>query len=330
MPLQPSASYAAFGRNVSEMMKSGHPQAQALAAAFRNQRQHRDTGGGLGIGAGTTGSGIGQANPQIQAALKAYSSLPTEKLQQLAAQYGSAPQGQVVQRLLQARQMGQAPTPQQNTAPAVPQSPQMPQAPQTPGQQQQPPMRRGGGIARLAAGGDPMGISGGAASPWWERSEARDADSGLLSGSTPGRSDQLMATAPSGAYVLPADVVSSLGEGNTLAGAKVWDSILHSMPYGISVPQIRGGIPKAHATVPHIAERAAKGGGVQGKGITGQRIPVALSDGEILVSPQDVWRIGRGNMKRGHAILDTFVMKARKHHIDTLKKLKPPVGAKAA
>jgi hypothetical protein len=39
MPLEKSASKAAFSSNVSEMMKAGHPQAQALAAAYATKRK---------------------------------------------------------------------------------------------------------------------------------------------------------------------------------------------------------------------------------------------------------------------------------------------------
>ena len=70
----------------------------------------------------------------------------------------------------------------------------------------------------------------------------------------------------------------------------------------------------------------AKGGGVQGS--EPDQTPVALSHGEIVVHPEDVRRIGGGNLHRGHRILDAFVMHRRKRDIKTLKELKPPVGAK--
>lgn len=281
MPLIHSNSEAAFRQNVAEMIRAGKPRAQALAAAYRNQRQHRDIGGGIG---GAMGRPMG---------------MPMQPMRGPGLGSPAVP-------------MMQQPRPMNPTA-AV----------------QQSAFRKGGGIAHLAFGGDPMGISPAEGSPWWERSETRQANSGLLSGATPGRADQLLATAPSGAYVLPADVISHLGEGNTLAGAKVWDSILHSNPYGISGTNARGKLPAAHARAPSgVGIEAAKGGGLQGKGIAGQRIPVALSDGEVIVSPEDVRRIGGGNVKKGHSVLDKFVMKVRKDHIDTLKKMKPPVGSK--
>ena len=39
MPLKKSASKAAFKSNVREMVKAGHPQRQAVAAAYATQRK---------------------------------------------------------------------------------------------------------------------------------------------------------------------------------------------------------------------------------------------------------------------------------------------------
>ena len=41
MPLKKSASKKAVSENIREMMKSGHPQKQAVAAALDNQRKVR-------------------------------------------------------------------------------------------------------------------------------------------------------------------------------------------------------------------------------------------------------------------------------------------------
>ena len=56
--------------------------------------------------------------------------------------------------------------------------------------------------------------------------------------------------------------------------------------------------------------------------------PVALSHGEIVVTPQQVSALGGGDLKRGHRVLEHFVLHIRKKNIDTLKKLPPPVGMK--
>jgi len=39
MPLIKSSSDAARSQNIAEMVKSGHPQKQAIAAAYHNQRE---------------------------------------------------------------------------------------------------------------------------------------------------------------------------------------------------------------------------------------------------------------------------------------------------
>lgn len=39
MPLESGTSSAVFSRNVSEMMHAGHPQKQALAAAYAKKRE---------------------------------------------------------------------------------------------------------------------------------------------------------------------------------------------------------------------------------------------------------------------------------------------------
>jgi hypothetical protein len=41
MPLEKSSSPGAFKRNVSEMIRAGHPRRQALAAAYAQKRKGR-------------------------------------------------------------------------------------------------------------------------------------------------------------------------------------------------------------------------------------------------------------------------------------------------
>lgn len=43
MPLHPGKSRETFSENVREMMDAGHPQKQAVAAAYREQRGKRKT-----------------------------------------------------------------------------------------------------------------------------------------------------------------------------------------------------------------------------------------------------------------------------------------------
>ena len=45
MPLIKSASKKAVSKNISEMVKSGHPQKQAVAATLENQRRMKSRSG---------------------------------------------------------------------------------------------------------------------------------------------------------------------------------------------------------------------------------------------------------------------------------------------
>ena len=48
---------------------------------------------------------------------------------------------------------------------------------------------------------------------------------GPIHSSVAGRTDHLPINVPSGAYVLPADIVSAMGEGNTMAGFQVANEV---------------------------------------------------------------------------------------------------------
>lgn len=113
-----------------------------------------------------------------------------------------------------------------------------------------------------------------------------------------GRTDHLPMHVPSGSYVIPADIISGLGEGNTAAGFKAFGKMMN--PYG--------GVPKAYAA----------GGGVQ------EQVPIIAAGGEYVIPPETVAAIGGGDMDKGHRELDAFVKKMRANLIKTLKKLPGP------
>ena len=195
------------------------------------------------------------------------------------------------------------------------------------------------------------GFSGfSAENPWWERAEARqigDRPYGFSVGSGGGRTDRNNVNVASGSYVLPADVVSGLGEGNSLAGAATWDKILHSLPYGIhdAAPARHGmGPPRPPSGLAPPGQGAAPGiahGGTApaGKEPDGE-VPIQAADGEIIVHPEDVKRFGIAYMpdgqtrtpstliKYGHSVLDQFVKSVRGRTIKTLKELPGPVNSK--
>ena len=110
--------------------------------------------------------------------------------------------------------------------------------------------------------------------------------SGLIGGGTPGRADAVPASLEQDGYVIPADVVSAMGDGNTQAGAIALSSVLGGSPYQASM---------------------ADGG-----------ILARVAHGEYYLDPDDVQSAG------GPRRLDQFVKSTRAGYIDKLKKLKGP------
>jgi hypothetical protein len=126
-----------------------------------------------------------------------------------------------------------------------------------------------------------------------------------------GRTDHLPVHVQSGAYVIPADIISAMGEGNTMAGFKVANTIFSKIP-GMQ------GMPGADAQL-GLPEKRAMGGATYGS-----PVPVVVAGGEYVISPEDVEHLGEGNLDAGHRVLDAFVVKMRKKTVDTLKNLPGP------
>jgi hypothetical protein len=113
-----------------------------------------------------------------------------------------------------------------------------------------------------------------------------------------GRTDHLPMHVPSGSYVIPADIISAMGEGNTMAGFKILNSIVDQY----------GGLPKAYAA----------------GGFTGELVPIVAAGGEYVIPPETVSAMGDGDIDHGHKELDQFVKKMRAKTIKTLKGLPGP------
>ncbi len=279
------------------------------------------------------GGGIGGGNPQMAGAMQQLAQLPTEKLQELAARTGGTQQGMMAQRVLQQRLM--MPN-AQLSAPA--QQPQLPAA-SAGGNMIQPgsgiaptqsaaaagvalppttnAMQRGGGIARQHF--DMGGMPSSQEDPWWTRSAARG-ETGMIHAYSPGRTDTINMEPLAGSYIIPADVISGIGEGNSLAGAQAMDRMLGSGPRGIPMPRGEHGRgPPAPPRAPRLESR-----GGQQPGAAGARVPIIAAGGEYQVSPEQVRALGRGDMKRGHDLLDAFVLEVRRRTIKDLKHLPGP------
>lgn len=156
---------------------------------------------------------------------------------------------------------------------------------QTPGRQT--PMADGIAKAARACGGRIKRADGGGI-PF---------NAGLLRATRPagGRTDTLPVDVPAGSYILPADIVSSFGEGDTDAGREALDRAF-----------------------PHSARHAkATGGAVE-------RVPIIAAGGEYSIHPDDI--VSRwGSLEAGHKALDAMVTAQRAKTVKTLAKLPGPV-----
>jgi hypothetical protein len=137
--------------------------------------------------------------------------------------------------------------------------------------------------------------------------------SGPIHSPVAGRTDHLPMHVHSGSYVIPADIISAMGEGNTMAGFKSARRIFTGTPYGQKGGEYGQSSTPYNAQLPHKA-----GGG------TSEGVPIVAAGGEYVIHPQDVIRIGNGDLEEGHRILDAFVKKMRKKTIKTLQKLPGP------
>lgn len=113
---------------------------------------------------------------------------------------------------------------------------------------------------------------------------------GPIHSNVAGRTDHLPINVPSGSYVIPADIISAMGEGNTMAGFKYANAAF----------------------------------GAQMNSPDHQPVEIVAAGGEYVISPENVTRIGGGDIDQGHKNLDDFVKQYRAKTIRTLSKLPGP------
>ena len=131
---------------------------------------------------------------------------------------------------------------------------------------------------------------------------------GPIHSSVAGRTDHLPMHVPSGSYVLPADIVSAAGEGNTMAG------FAHAK-------RVFGGTPRGGGEQPYNHEGGPYGMASGGKS---DGVPIVAAGGEYVVHPEHVRAVGGGDIDVGHRVLDEFVKRKRAELVKTLKKLPGP------
>ncbi|RIZ66259.1 MAG: hypothetical protein D0531_05190 [Methylococcales bacterium] len=138
---------------------------------------------------------------------------------------------------------------------------------------------------------------------------------GPIHSSVAGRTDHLPMHVPSGSYVIPADIVSAMGEGNTMAGFKQVKRIFGGMPYG------GGSMPYGQSSGPYGAVMPHRAAGGQNDG---GAVPIVAAGGEYVLAPHEVAWAGDGDMDSGHRVLDDWIKRMRAKTIKTLQKLPGP------
>jgi hypothetical protein len=149
----------------------------------------------------------------------------------------------------------------------------------------------------------------------------------LIQSGVPGRTDRIPMRARTGSYILPADVVSGLGQGNTMAGARMWGQMIgHSIgPMGIQ-NAIKARAFKAAPLRMRVPGPGTKGSFADGGTIDGDEYtPIVTAGGEVVVDPEIVHELGWGDPEEGKRILASATMNVRKHTIQHTKTLPRPV-----
>lgn len=282
MPLIKSPSDAAFKKNVSAEVRSGRPQAQALAIAYRIQRDAKrkkmSDGGRVDDGENYAVNSVSDAwNKRRTGGENRY--IERTRLYPYRGGLGPAASESYLARKRRSDMLES-----ERISDAVP---------------RRPGYADGGGIP---------------APPFFARNAARNLErSGFIRSPVAGRSDKLPMGLPAGAYVIPADVVSGVGQGNSLAGANAFNKMFRLGPYGSAMPKV--GAMRA----PSMRQRRFAAGGAADK-----PVDVMAAGGEYVVGPEIVAELGHGDMDVGHSILDAMVKEIRQKNIKTLRRLPGP------
>lgn len=142
--------------------------------------------------------------------------------------------------------------------------------------------------------------------------------SGPINSAIAGRTDHIPLNVASGSYVVPADIVSGLGQGNTASGHQIINKMFHSGPYdgalGRAPRAAKLGTPRLNLSPKAPTMNFAAGGAV----------PIMAAGGEHVLTPAQVAALGGGDVKHGHEILDAWVKHERNKINKEQKKLPPP------
>lgn len=138
---------------------------------------------------------------------------------------------------------------------------------------------------------------------------------GFIPGSDGGRADTKPKTVEKGSYVLPSDIVSAAGDGNSIAGAAKLSKMFNTGPFGVKTPKIKG---RPLKTTKIIRQRFQDGGMMEG-----ETADIMASDGEMILEPATLIE-KFGDLDLAHEALDQFVLQMRKQNVKKLSKLPGP------
>jgi hypothetical protein len=143
---------------------------------------------------------------------------------------------------------------------------------------------------------------------------------GALRGKTMGRADEILTSVADGSHIIPADITSALGDGNSEAGFAKLEKIFPSQrALGGRISGMKGMKGILGSRMPKMPRMPSM------KFSRGGAVPVKLSDGEFAIAPEHVTRVGGGDIERGHRCLDHWIVSTRKADIERRKRLPGPV-----
>jgi len=156
--------------------------------------------------------------------------------------------------------------------------------------------------------------------------QPRNVFSGPINTAVPGRTDRHHMNVKNGSYVIPAEVVSGIGQGNTAAGHNAINALFPKTKLHAGHAPKMGGVPhQAKAMMhqmhmPRMAMPSAHGGAAEDDP---EHPEIVAAGGEHVLTPEQV--IARyGDLEKGHDILDKLMVMLHEQHIKDLKKYPGP------
>lgn len=169
---------------------------------------------------------------------------------------------------------------------------------------------------------------------------------GPLHSAVPGRTDKINLAVKPGSYVIPADVTSIVGQGNTLAGSAVWKAMFgpeeltgkvkpaqgRPSPKKEELTNVRPGrlfqmtgthIPGPGGMESQEQRHIFQDGGETQDPRTQGTAPVVVAGGEYILSPQTITNMF-GDLTGGHRRLDAMIHEVRAREIKRLENAPPP------